>query len=214
MCCCYTQRWCSSRRLQLNPSKTELIRFGTRCSLQKIAASDRSLQIDEDIIIGDKPVVRDLGVLLDSELTMKRHINQVAINCFYHIRRVKRIRRLLGSKVMVKVVTSLIISRLDYCNSVVVGLPISTSAFRTQRHDSSLSSVHVITRLPRRDLHWLPVEYRITYKLSLLVHRIHNGKAPPYLSDIVTATSGIESRSGLRLASSDRYEIPRSRLPI
>jgi len=40
-CVAATQHWCSSRRLQSNPSKTELIWFGTRCSLQKIAASDR-----------------------------------------------------------------------------------------------------------------------------------------------------------------------------
>jgi len=50
------------------------------------------------------------------------------------------------------------------------------------------------------------VEYRITYKLCLLMHSIHNGKAPPYLANTVTATSGIESRS------SDRCEIPWSRL--
>jgi len=56
--------------------------FGTRCSLQTIVASDRSLQITEDIMIGDKPAVHDLGVLLDSELTMERHISQVASNCY------------------------------------------------------------------------------------------------------------------------------------
>jgi len=55
------------------------------------------------------------------------------------------------------------------------------------------------------------MEYRITYKLPAHAP-YHNVKAPPYLTDIVTATSGIESRSGLRSASSDRYEIPWSRL--
>ena len=95
----------------VEPVKTELIWFGNRCSLQQIAASDRSLQINEDIIISDKPVVRDLGVLLYSEFTMKRH--QVTRNCFYHIQRLKQIRRLLGPDVMVKLVTSLIFSRRD-----------------------------------------------------------------------------------------------------
>ena len=65
-----------------------------------------------------------------------------------------------------------------------------------------------------RALHWLPVEYHITYKLCLLMHHIHNGKAPVYLADILTATSDMESRSGLRSASSARYEIPRSRLRL
>ena len=63
-------------------------------------------------------------------------------------------------------------------------------------------------------LHWLPVVDGITYKLCLLMHHIHNGEAPVYLADIVTATSDMESRSGLRSSSSDRYEIPRSRLRL
>ena len=52
------------------------------------------------------------------------------------------------------------------------------------------------------------------YKLCLLMHHIHNGKAPVYLADIVTATSDMKPRSGLRSASSDRCEIPRSRLRL
>jgi len=46
------------------------------------------------------------------------------------------------------------------------------------------------------------------------MHHIHNGKAPVYLADIVTATSAKESHSGLRSASSARYEIRRSRLRV
>ena len=176
------------------------------------------MQINENIVVGDKPVVRDFGVVLDSELTIKRHINQVARNCFYYIRRLKQIRRFLGPEVMVKLVTSLIFSRLDYCNAVLAALPISTIS--PLRHRVQNVAARLVAQLrPRdhvtsamRDLHWLPVKYRITYKLCLFIHRIHNGKAPPYLTDTVTATSGIDSRSGLRSASSDRYEILQSQL--
>jgi len=87
--------WCASRRLQLNPSKTELIWFGSHVSLRKIAANDLSLRVGNDVVT---PVdaARDLGVILDSELTMRRHVNKVASACFFHIRRLKQIRRLLG----------------------------------------------------------------------------------------------------------------------
>ena len=112
-CVVATQRWCLSCRLQLNPSKMVLIWFGTWCSLQKITASDRFLQINDHTVISDKPVVHDLGVLLDSELTIKRYINQVARNCFHHIRRLKQIRWLLGPEITVKPVTSLTYNRLD-----------------------------------------------------------------------------------------------------
>ena len=72
--------WCASRRLQLNPSKTELIWFGSRASLRKIAANDLSLRVGGDVII-PVDVVRDLGVTFGSQLTMQRHINKVASAC-------------------------------------------------------------------------------------------------------------------------------------
>jgi len=117
---------------------------------------------------------------------------------------------------MVKLVTSLSFSRLDYCNAVLAELPISSrpyhlfSAFRTQQHDSSLSSVHVITWLPRCAVFTgyqrhiaLPTNSACWCTVGLSI--FHNRKAQPYITDTVTATSGIESRSSRRSASSDRY---------
>ena len=79
------QVWYNSRRLQLNPTKTELIWFGSKTNLKKIADLDLNLYIGLDII---KPVnvVRDLGVYLDSELFMEHHISTVVRACFFHLR--------------------------------------------------------------------------------------------------------------------------------
>jgi len=84
-CISDVRSWCSSRRLQLNTDKSELIWFGSRQILEKVSGSDLTLQLDSDIL---KPVdvVRDLGVLLDTELSMKQHITRIASNCFYHLR--------------------------------------------------------------------------------------------------------------------------------
>ena len=85
------------RRLQLNTDKTELIWFGSRQILEKVSGSNLTLQLDSDIL---KPVdvVRDLEVLLDTELSVKQHffITQIASNCFYHLRRLRQIRRVVG----------------------------------------------------------------------------------------------------------------------
>src|SRR5664279_2103870 len=66
LCVADVHRWCQSRRLQLNPSKTEAIWFGTKASLKKIAPADLRFEIGSDII---KPAssVRDLGVILENE---------------------------------------------------------------------------------------------------------------------------------------------------
>ena len=81
-----------------------------------------SVQIGSESI---KPstVVRDLGVLLDAELTMKRHVATVAALCFYLFLRLRQIRRRVGAEVTTRLVLAFITSRLDYCNSVLAGLP-------------------------------------------------------------------------------------------
>jgi len=91
-----------------------------------------------------------------------RHVNTVTRACFHHIRRLKQIRRLLGKDVAAGLVSAFILSRLDYCNAVLAGLPKSTIA-PLQRVQNA--SARLVARLgPRdhvtstiRDLHWLPV---------------------------------------------------------
>ena len=68
---------CASRRLQLNASKMERIWFGTRTSLRRLSSADRTFMIDS-MDVKPSDVVRDLGVLLDSELTLKHHVNRIA----------------------------------------------------------------------------------------------------------------------------------------
>ena len=67
--------------------------------------------------------MRDLGVHLDEELTMKQHVAKVAASCFYHLRRLRQIRRRVGTEVTTQFVLAFVTSRLDYCNSVLAGLP-------------------------------------------------------------------------------------------
>ena len=59
-----------------------------------------------------------------------------------------------------------------------------------------------------RSLHWLPVKFRITFKLCVLMHLVHIGRAPAYLSDIVTATDDLPGRGRLRSSNTFRYELP------
>ena len=119
--------WCSSKRLQLNPSKSEIIWFGTRATLQHLQNTDLSLHVAADSIAPSE-VVRDLGVFFDSELTMRQHVDKIASLCYYHLRRLKKVRRILGPTITSRLVPTFVTSRLDYCNALLAGLPQSTIA--------------------------------------------------------------------------------------
>ena len=75
------QNLCASKRLQLNPSKTEVIWFGSSNSLNKLSDTDMCLRIETDTISPTK-LVRDLGVILDNELNMTTHVNKISGVCF------------------------------------------------------------------------------------------------------------------------------------
>jgi len=161
-------------------------------------------------------VVRDLGVLLDSELSLKHHVNRIASTCFYHLRRLRQLKRHVGVEVMKQLISSFIFSRLDYCNALLIGLPFSTTA-PLQRVQNV--AARLLRGLSRRDhvrpalkeLHWLPVVYGIQFKLALAMFRIHTRHCPDYLTDSVQACNSDPARTRLRSASSSDYTVPRAR---
>jgi len=77
-------------------------------------------------VIKPREVVHDLGVYLDSELSLKQHITKVANSCFHHLRRLRQICRLMEKDVMVQLVAAFVLSCIDYCNAVLAVLPQST----------------------------------------------------------------------------------------
>ena len=205
-----TQEWCKSRRLQLNPAKTELIWFGSKASLKKISDLDLNLYIGADVI---KPVsvVRYLGVFLDSELSMRHHINTVVRSCFFHLRRLRSVRRILGAEVTASLVSAFVTTRLDYCNSILAGLPQSTID-PLQRVQNAAARLVAGAGTSLHSLHWLPIKFRIVYKLCVLMHLVKVGRSPAYLSDLVTSVADLPGRERLRSFSSFRYELPQLKL--
>ena len=117
--------WCSSRRLQLNEQKTELIWFGTAAQLRQLDHADKVLKLD-GAMIEPSGVVRDLGVYFDSELSMRNHVSRVTRSCFYQLHRLRPIRRLLGHAITQQLVAAFVLSCLDYSNALLAKLPPAT----------------------------------------------------------------------------------------
>jgi len=212
MCVSDVAKWCASRRLQLNIDNTETIWFGSNSNLAKLQRTNQSLQV-EPSDIQPSSVVRGLGVYLDSELTMKQHITETAAACFYHIRWLRQICRRIGQEVTQQLVIAFITSRLDYCNTLLAGLPRSTS---TSTECSCLAALWLrsIRFTPSLiQVHWLPVIYRVKFKLCCIIYAIyiHHGRSPTYLSEAVQLVSTSRSRSGLQSSSTSLmdYALPR-----
>jgi len=107
-----------SNRLKLNTGKTQFTCLGTSHQLAKV---DASIFVVSGAAIDLLRSVTCLGVSIDQELTFADHIRSLACRCFFWIRQLRSVRRTLTSDTIIALVDALIISRLDYCNSVLVG---------------------------------------------------------------------------------------------
>ena len=129
---------------------------------------------------------RNLRFYLDETLFMDAHIKYLCHILFCQLSRIGKICSFLPTDAANKLAVSLILCRLDYCNSLLTGIPdnklISVSAYKIMQPDlSSLSATSLL-----RTLHWLPVKARIQYKIACLcLQCICQNSVPPYISDLL-----------------------------
>lgn len=205
--------WMSSNRLRLNPLKTQYIWLGTRQQLAKLDLVSLSHEFPTFVF---STSVRDLGVILDQELSFAEHISSLTRSCFYQLRQLRVVSRSLSSSSTATLVHAFILNRLDYCSSLCLGLPY----VRLRPLDGVLrAAARLIGGVPKfghigefmRDtLHWLPVRQRILYRVSTIAWRCILGVAPVYLSELFVLSSSCPGRRSLRSASRGDYLIPRS----
>ena len=132
--------------------------------------------------------IRNLGDRLERDLTMLPHINDTCRSSYYHLRRINKIRNYLSDCGTKTLIQALVISRMDYCNSIYNGLPIK-SLKKIQLVQNA--AARVITKTKRcdhispilRDLHWLPIKKRTDYKMMVLTCNARNEQGPCYIAD-------------------------------
>ena len=142
--------------------------------------------------VPSQPSARNLGVVLDSSLSMSTHIANVCKSCYGYLRAIGRIRKYLSQKDAEKLVHALITSRLDSCNSLLAGLPMKNSLEKLLRVQKV--AARIVTRTSRYDhitpvfkqLHWLPIKHRIDFKVCVLSFKCLHGLAPNYLKELVS----------------------------
>ena len=213
LCISEINTWMSSNYLQLNNNKTEFIAF---CASARHLQSISHVQLNvngQHIPLSSK--ITDLGVCIDTMFTLSSHVNHVVRNCNYHLRNLWRIRRFIDFKTCHHAVRALILSRLDYCNSLFTVL-----CARDRRKLESIqnraarlifgfgSRTHTSPLL--KELHWLPLHQRIQFKVCLYVFKILNHLAPEYLNNTLKIYT--PSRNLRSVSDTCRLNIPISKL--
>ncbi|KAM9571498.1 uncharacterized protein ACWYII_048524 [Salvelinus alpinus] len=196
--------WMTDHHLKLNLGKTELLFLpGKDCPFHDLA-----ITVDNSIVSSSQSA-KNLGVILDNTLSFSTNIKAVARSCRFMLYNIRRVRPCLTQEAAQVLIQALVISRLDYCNSLLAGLPacaikplqlIQNAAARLVFNLPKFS--HVTPLL--RSLHWLPVEARIRYKTMVLAYGAVRGTAPQYLQALIrpyTQTRALRSSTSGLLAS-------------
>jgi len=160
--------------------------------------------------------VRDLGIYLDRDLSMRTHVQRTVSRCFAALRQLGQIRHSVPAATFQTLVVALVHSRLDYGNSVHVGIPV----YLMRRLQSVLhAAARLIFHLRRSDrisdalvcLHWLRVPERIEFKIAVLPYKVLFGAAPRYLGPL-NRTADMADRRPPRSSATNLLVVPPYRL--
>jgi len=206
-CCLAVKSWMTRNRLKLNDDKTEVILFGSKVNIEK--SQIESVQVG-DAAISLSTSARDLGLILDSELSMVDHVSSVVRNCYYQLRILGKLRPMLTRELANEIALATVMSRIDYCNSTFWGLP-ATQLNRLQKVQNI--AARIVTRTKQREhitpvldsLHWLQVHKRIDFKILSLTYACMNKSAPEYLQERIPV---YEPPRCLRSCSQSRLRLP------
>jgi hypothetical protein len=200
-------QWMNEYFLRLNQDKTKIL---------VIAPPSIRLEIRiGGVFLGNTCVrfvdsAKDLGVILDSELSFDSQINKLVKSCFMIIRKLYSIKPFLSSDHLKSLVCTNVFSQLDYCNSLYYGIS-STSIKKLQRVQNSAARL-VRTKNSSLSLdnifyncHWLRVNERILFKILLTVHKCVNHKSPDSICVLLTFGESVRTKKLLETKIKTKY---------
>jgi hypothetical protein len=178
--------WLLTHMLMFNGGKTEFLFIHSRyMSLDPFPP----LRIG-DAIVPTSRSARNLGVIFDECLTMEKQVSTVTQCGFFHLRNISKIKCFLTEESLLIVAHAFITNKLDYCNSLLAGLPDNlTNKLQSVQN----ATAKMITGKGKYDhntpelikLHWLPVKERIVFKVLLVTFKCIHKLAPQYMCDLV-----------------------------
>ena len=203
------RKWMSANFLAFNDTKTEVVHFSSRF---KKDHHNVTVNVGDVGVIPSK-VVRNLGVMFDCDASMSNQVSSICKSASFSLYRLGKIRKYVDRVTAEKLVHAFVSSRIDYCNSLLAGLP-TYQIKRLQSIQNSAARLihgaghkHFLRVTPILcDLHWLPVSFRISFKILCIVFKcIHLADTPTYLKDIISVK---QSQRSLRSNASIMLNVP------
>jgi hypothetical protein len=201
-------KWFATNYLKLNDQKTEFIIIGKPHALRKIKT--------QAITVGKARVtpvdtVKNIGAVFDKNMTLDAHVNKLCKCAWFRLHQICKIKKYLTTDQLKSAIHAYVTSILDQNNCLLKGLP-KTSLHKLTRvqHAAARAIVgakkhdHISQHL--KDLHWLPIPYRIDFKILLLVYKSLNDQGPQYLKELLVPYKPCRS---LRSATSNQLVEPR-----
>ena len=179
--------WMRTNFLKLNDDKTEFLIIGTPQQLAKVNTT--SIKIGQDNIQKSE-AVRNPGFYYDLHMKNTIHVNKLCSTLYLTLKKIAKIRHTIDMDTTRILVQVLVTSKLDYCNSLMLGSTEYNIA-KLQRIQNSAACIMYMKRYVLhitpylKSLHWLKIEERITYKIAVLMFKCINRSASKYLQDLV-----------------------------
>ena len=189
--------WMDQVRLKMNESKTKFIYYGWPSQLDKCITQHINVNGEH---IEKAEITKYLGAYLDSKLDFKEHIKTKCKAAMLNIFRISAARKSLTRSTCNKLMVTLVLSHLDYVNSLLGKLP-SSSINKMQVVQNIVAKITLgrgkydSTTSCLQTLHWLPIRKRIEYEIISLVFKCLHGDAP-HLERLIKHTT--PARKGLR----------------
>ena len=188
--------WMNSKFLKLNAGKSNLLIFAPKHLRNQILID--KVYLGENVFLPVSSDAMNLGIKLDSELNFSKHIGMILSQSYMMIFMISQIKRYLTVSDLRCIVQSIIMSKIDNCNSLLFGIS-EYEINRLQKLQNSCARLiynrgkydHVTMLFA--ELHWLPIKQRIIFKILLFVYKIFIDNCPLYLKECVTIAD-VENR--------------------
>ncbi len=169
--------WSHAHFMKINPEKTELMLLYPSSLSREVIIKG---VLFEDQCIRFSNQGKNVGVWIDRNFTMNKHVNSVVSHCYKILKDIGRIKKYLEKSRLEQLVHAVIASRLDYCNSLLVNMS-KENLFKYQKVQNTAARLILGRRrresatLALKELHWLNIEARITFKIVLIVYKVIKG---------------------------------------